>query len=200
MLRTTGMKVLNVGMIAVLAAGCGVQAKTYVMDKERVNIQYQGGNAGYITGRPAYNEPEKKTRRVYILELTKPVGESGVKKVKEETVTQVNVSAEQVPAYQQTAHSQPGPLVIAPSAPQETAHYEDETYASLSENSAPSGPADAVSYTVVKDDTLQKIAKKFYDSYGKWIKIYEANKEKIKNPNFVKPGTVLTIPPADDKK
>ena len=56
------------------------------------------------------------------------------------------------------------------------------------------GPAEAVLYTVQKDDTLQKISKKFYNSYGKWVRIYGANKEKIKNPNFVRPGTVLTIP------
>ena len=52
-------------------------------------------------------------------------------------------------------------------------------------------------YTVMKDDTLQKISKKVYGSHGKWTKIYDANKDKIKNPNFVKPGTVITIPPLE---
>ena len=65
---------------------------------------------------------------------------------------------------------------------------------------AVAGSQDAVTYTVLKDDTLQKIAKKFYGSYGKWIKIYDANKNKMKNPNFVKPGTVITIPAAEEKK
>ena len=51
-----------------------------------------------------------------------------------------------------------------------------------------------VPYTVDKDDTLQKIAKKFYDSYGKWTRIYEANKSVIPNPDRIKPGTVLQIP------
>ena len=57
-----------------------------------------------------------------------------------------------------------------------------------------SGAVAGMPYTVVKDDTLQKIAKKVYGSYGKWTKIYDANKDKIKNPNFVKPGTVIMIP------
>ena len=52
----------------------------------------------------------------------------------------------------------------------------------------------ASTYTVQKDDTLQKISKKLFGSYGKWYKIYEANKNKIKNPNLLKPGMVLTIP------
>ena len=49
-------------------------------------------------------------------------------------------------------------------------------------------------YTVEKDDTLQKIAKKFYDSYSKWTRIYEANKSVIPNPDRIKSGTVLQIP------
>ena len=51
-----------------------------------------------------------------------------------------------------------------------------------------------VQYTVEKDDTLQKISQKFYTSYGKWTRIYEANKSAIPNPDRIKPGTVLQIP------
>ena len=51
-----------------------------------------------------------------------------------------------------------------------------------------------VSYTVEKDDTLQKISQKFYKSYSKWTRIYEANKSVIPNPDRIKPGTVLQIP------
>lgn len=54
--------------------------------------------------------------------------------------------------------------------------------------------ATAQTYTVQKDDTLQKIAKKVYGSYSKWTKIYDANRDVIKDPNFLKPGKVLTIP------
>ncbi|MBN1869684.1 MAG: LysM peptidoglycan-binding domain-containing protein [Candidatus Omnitrophica bacterium] len=49
-------------------------------------------------------------------------------------------------------------------------------------------------YTVQKGDTLQKISKKFYDSYSKWPKIYEANKSVISDPDKIKPGIVLQIP------
>ena len=52
----------------------------------------------------------------------------------------------------------------------------------------------AETYIVQKDDTLQKIAKKFYNSYGKWTIIYQANRQNIKDPNFLKPGIELTIP------
>jgi nucleoid-associated protein YgaU len=35
-----------------------------------------------------------------------------------------------------------------------------------------------------------------YGSANAWRKIYEANKDKIKNPDLIYPGQVFTIPPA----
>ena len=49
-------------------------------------------------------------------------------------------------------------------------------------------------YTVEGGDSLSKIAKKFYGNANAWKKIYEANKDKIKNPDLIQPGWVLTIP------
>lgn len=50
------------------------------------------------------------------------------------------------------------------------------------------------SYKVVKGDCLWNIAKKFYGDGSEYIVIYNANKDKIKNPNLIYPGQVLTIP------
>ena len=49
-------------------------------------------------------------------------------------------------------------------------------------------------YVVVKGDCLWNIAKKFYGSGAQYTRIYNANKDKIKNPNLIYPGQVLTIP------
>lgn len=49
-------------------------------------------------------------------------------------------------------------------------------------------------YVVVKGDCLWKIAQKFYGSGAQHTRIYNANKDKIKNPNLIYPGQVLTIP------
>jgi nucleoid-associated protein YgaU len=49
-------------------------------------------------------------------------------------------------------------------------------------------------YTVVKGDSLWTIAKKFYGSGSKWKTIYNANTDKIKNPNLIYPKQVLKIP------
>lgn len=49
-------------------------------------------------------------------------------------------------------------------------------------------------YTVQKGDCLWNIAKKFYGNGSKYTVIYNANKDKIKNPNLIYPGQILTIP------
>lgn len=49
-------------------------------------------------------------------------------------------------------------------------------------------------YTVVKGDCLWNIAKRFYGNGAQYTKIYNANKDKISNPNLIYPGQVLIIP------
>ena len=46
-------------------------------------------------------------------------------------------------------------------------------------------------YTVVKGDSLSKIGKKFG---VQWRDIYEANKERVKDPDHIEPGWKLKIP------
>ena len=49
-------------------------------------------------------------------------------------------------------------------------------------------------YTVKSGDCLWNIAKKYYGNGAQYTKIYNVNKGKIKNPNLIYPGQVLTIP------
>ncbi len=46
-------------------------------------------------------------------------------------------------------------------------------------------------YTVVKGDCLWNIAKKYYGNGSQYTKIYNANKDKIKNPNLIYPRTSI---------
>lgn len=55
-------------------------------------------------------------------------------------------------------------------------------------------PAAAQTYTVVKGDSLSKIAKRFYGDASQWKRIYEANRDRIKNPDLIQPGWTLSIP------
>ncbi len=60
--------------------------------------------------------------------------------------------------------------------------------------SSPAPTTKNKTYTVVKGDTLWAIAKKFYGNGSKYTIIFNANKDKIKNPNLIYVGQVLTIP------
>jgi nucleoid-associated protein YgaU len=179
-------------VLSFFAAGCGLETHTYVMTKDRVGYD-QIKNGGCVMGQcPPAPAPAEKTRKIYVLEVTKPVPESEVQKIEQKAVSAI-AETTPTPPVSSAAGT---PAASASSVGSKSAQpavvipvIEDQPAAAPKEVSVPAG-----TYTVLKDDTLQKISKKVYGSYGKWYKIYEANKAKIKNPNFVKPGTVLNIP------
>ncbi len=49
-------------------------------------------------------------------------------------------------------------------------------------------------YTIQANDSLWKIAQKEMGNGNRWKNLYELNKDRIKNPNKLKKGTVLIIP------
>jgi nucleoid-associated protein YgaU len=59
------------------------------------------------------------------------------------------------------------------------------------EQSAP----EAQFYTVVKGDTLSKIAKQFYGDANAYMAIFEANKPMLTHPDKIYPGQNLRVPP-----
>ncbi len=50
-------------------------------------------------------------------------------------------------------------------------------------------------YVVQKGDSLSKIAKREYGNANLWPQIYEANRDKINNPDLIYPDQKLVIPP-----
>jgi nucleoid-associated protein YgaU len=50
-------------------------------------------------------------------------------------------------------------------------------------------------YEVVAGDSLSKIAKREYGNANDWQRIFEANKDILKDPNKIFPGQKLKIPP-----
>jgi len=60
--------------------------------------------------------------------------------------------------------------------------------------SASGGSSKGRTYTVTAGDSLSKIAKNFYGNANQYMKIFEANKDKLSDPDKIKPGQVLTIP------
>jgi nucleoid-associated protein YgaU len=49
-------------------------------------------------------------------------------------------------------------------------------------------------YVVAPGDTLSSIAQKRYGDANLWVRIYDANRDEITNPNLIFPGHTLRIP------
>jgi nucleoid-associated protein YgaU len=49
-------------------------------------------------------------------------------------------------------------------------------------------------HTVVSGDTLSGIAEKYYGDPSLYMKIFEANKDVLKNPDLIRIGQKLRIP------
>ena len=49
-------------------------------------------------------------------------------------------------------------------------------------------------YTVQSGDTLSRISQQFYGNANQYMKIFEANRDRISDPNKIRPGQELVIP------
>jgi len=178
------LRILCILLFVFVVAGCttsvGTRIRSYVDEKERVDQNMQGGNMGYVGGAPVPVDRSdiKKTRKIYVLEITKDI--------EEDEMEEVDITPTPRPSsYKPTKTPTPDwarPIVIPDL---------DEGEEYIAEEH---GEMVLVDYEVQKDDTLQKISKKFYDSYSKWPKIFEANKDTLKDPNRIKPGIVIKVP------
>jgi nucleoid-associated protein YgaU len=59
---------------------------------------------------------------------------------------------------------------------------------------APQGQGRSRTYTVKAGDSLSKIAKEYYGESSQYMKIFEANRDKLSDPNAIQPGQTLVIP------
>ena len=68
-----------------------------------------------------------------------------------------------------------------------------------SSSTAPSSTGSAAGggeryYVVVKGDSLSKISKMFYGDANHWKRIFDANRDVIRNADLIQPGWKLRIP------
>lgn len=182
-----GMSIIC-GLIFVVgcASSKGVEVRRYVEVKDRVD-QKMEGNAGYLSGEP---QPEdrsgfRSTRKIYVLEISQgdPVEETIVEEVEDGMI-----GSDDGVFMEDSDYDSDNFIEVSRDAAINS--YVGDDAESDSYGSTPS----FTEYTVKKDDTLQKISKKFYDSFAKWPRIYEANKDVIDNPDRIKSGIVLQIP------
>jgi nucleoid-associated protein YgaU len=143
----------------------GCVVRTYSVQKERADLDLSSGNRGFLAG----NSTEPAT-------VAKPTRETKV------------VEIEVFPLIKSLKKENPTPKL-------KSSQLNEPSNQAVSQPQAvTSTMVQAQEYTVQENDTLQKIAQKFYGTMHKWNKIYEANKDKLKGPDKLKPGQVLKIP------
>jgi len=114
-------------------------------------------------------------------------------------------------------HEEDGKLVIAGNAPTDEAKNRvwdtikrvdaaykdlraditvDSSIARNTSSSLPPSPhlSDKQVYTVEAGDTLSKISQQFYGEANLYMNIFEANRDKLTDPNKIQPGMRLRIP------
>ena len=150
--------------LCLLVYGCTV--KTYSQPRDRVDQE--------ISGVKPCEQP-RKTRKTYTLEI------------------QPKTLSAAIPSQDMT--QLPGKLpqkIESTKAPQ----IKTETAGAA----APVAGSAATSFvfplqrTVAQGETLQAISLKYYNTNRKWPKIFEANAGRMKTPDHVEAGMVLTIP------
>jgi nucleoid-associated protein YgaU len=182
--------ILGVLFLYGCAATDNVEVRRYIEVKDRIDQDMEEGNAGYISGTPQADDRSeiRKTRKIYVVEVSKSPKEA------EEVIVESDDAAMNAtePSDEDVEYESEDTL--------DTLELNEDTQDTMteSENLTTDMPAASssamVEYTIQKDDTLQKISKKFYNSFSKWSKIYEANKDVIGDPDRIKAGTVIKIP------
>jgi nucleoid-associated protein YgaU len=65
---------------------------------------------------------------------------------------------------------------------------------SRAQGAAVGGGGSSETYTVKSGDTLSKISKHFYGDSNDYMRIFYANRDKLKDPNMIQVGQQLNIP------
>jgi nucleoid-associated protein YgaU len=113
---------------------------------------------------------------------------------KKSTITKEDITPEQeptVPSAQETPKTEEKAPV------QETKPAEPVKVEPAKKEVKPA--SNVVVHKVVYKDQLTEIAKKYYGSHKEWKRIFEANKDKINNPNVIFPGQEFVIPGIEKK-
>lgn len=170
------MKYLAVFLGVILLGGC--VTRTYITETPRVDTDIQG-NQGYLSGTPTAE-----------LQKAKKLGPNRINSVLEVELP----SLPKLPQHKGLKNEAVKPV-------QEEAISEEAAVSTEQMSSAEAVTSEKKyeSYTIQKDDTLQKISEKFYGTTKKWQMLYDENKDVLKSPNNLRPGKTIKMPILEKK-
>jgi nucleoid-associated protein YgaU len=88
--------------------------------------------------------------------------------------------------------------LVNPNADDITADISVDTSRAMGAAAGGGGGQGSETYTVKAGDNLSKISKQFYGDANEYMRIFYANRDKLRDPDMIQVGQQLTIPP-DDK-
>jgi len=154
-----------IGIAGVLVAS-GCRTATRVVQEPRIDLEFSGGNRGYLLGTPPpVSEDRKTTRQIVETEI-------------------------EFPSFSRAAKGQPRTVGLGEVAPPEIDLGEE---APMPEEGF---PQTYDTYVVKKGETLWSIAAdpQVFGDATKWRRLYEANRDVLKSPDRIRPGMALRIP------
>ncbi len=153
-----------------LLSGCVV--RSYQVTRDRIDQDLSSGNRGYLMGaKPATPSDEDRT-------LTR-------------TTKVVEVELRSPFAFFKKKHAKSAAPKTDDTMVEGNKGYVNEP---MMEEEESASSETFESYTVQKADTLQKISQKYFGTTKKWVKIFNANKDKLSAPDKIYPGQVIRIP------
>ena len=191
-------------LTAFLTSGCVMRTSTYEVDRVDQEIT---GNRGIIMGEvPEAEETEAKKRTMYNLEVELPSFYRTEKERQREHSLDKDLYGNR--GYIQGSRA-PEKEVCIPKGSKDAStlgnlrlrgmpqvvYSEPVERQSVGEGEAAGANVRETGFYIVqKGETLQKISQNIYGTTKNWKKIYEANKNTLKNPDRIRPGQKLAIP------
>jgi nucleoid-associated protein YgaU len=150
------------------------------VDPSGLRFAFSGDGTVTISGQVKQEADKARIKQLLL-------GIPGIKQVKQD----LSLAADEAPGPAATGQAQ--------AADPGTGEQLGAAKAEAGELAAGSSPATgpAKTYTVEAGDTLWKIARQLYGDGSKYLKIFEANKDLLKDPDQIFPGQELVIPDKD---
>ena len=189
-------KLITCSMLIMLFSASGCIIRTIPYEVDRVDQELKG-NRGVIQGKDtqASDQERKKTRTMYDIEIELfsksdfQKTKKAASETKKDDVIYGNkgyMETKNIPEAKKSLTRQYGYGVITESGKAENKNRGIAT--------EPISSTNEKFYVVQKGDTLQKISSKMYGTTKRWKKIFEANKNILKDPDKIKEGQKLAIP------
>ncbi len=167
-----------------LAKPSFVEGGVYKLNNNPTVYQFQAGSLRPVAGQFSAEEFQQATGKSFgQVQVVANLGNTPIG----QNIDKTSVTAPIEPVAQPEkplTNTQPAPGLQVPTA----------TPASPATPAQPASQNQFDSYQVKAGDTLSKISSQYYQDPNKFQKIFDANKDILKNPNQIKPGQTLKIP------